>query len=857
MKNRSVALRNAVSVLTDGGIVEVFGRHGVGKTHFASTVIEHFRNLLWHVIEVPGIYAFRNSPFGALGLAGLVEQTPRPSLLGEVMTELTARLSTEHTLLVIEDAENVDEASWGALTTAAARHDVPVLLTRTPGASEHGERTRFERPGGNPGFGIRLGPLGFDDLSAVLANVAGSPLPTSALSHVFSSSGGNPGLAIALTQAALLEGRLESGSQGWGAANTWWSDALVPRVDAYLAEITGPQREALELISLIGVVDVDTLVELVGNSIPSELEELGLVEYYPSADQLLAAVTPPLIVDYFRHRPSLARRHRISRQLEAAFTDSTVRLPTFRLGELTQTPDAPFVRLVHEHLRSRLQVAKIEWERRPSHTTLANLIEVAVASGATVEELDALFSDAATLQPEHNPEVVLRWRLLQVDHWLFTTHEYDRALAELAAQPIRPGTLDELLNIRRFEIERALNPTAERALVPVPDDPDLPDRVRVAAHMALGSELLRLGRTTQARSHYELAVSLQGRHLPVEQAGFIIVTDYFGGRPDRARESVQHGLAAARDAFDNIEIRGYCYLAALIDLLDGRLVHAESAIRLAFSLGEPVRQPPFVHLSLLVLNAVGALERGDLDTARRMQELFEQLPAPDSPLPGGSRVWASARLTAALGGDGQSGDGATQAEEAGDATWEHGNRLNAALMYLISLELELTAERFERVEARLREMESPYIAVRLEVYLGRLARDHTSLTEMADSLWGAGFFTHALDTYRDALAVATERGSASEAERIRSEITRLIASLPAGVYRTAARRSPGQTFTAREIEIARRAISGLSNQAIADELVLSVRTVESHMHRLMKKANVEKRRDLGSVDALRSFSYPE
>lgn len=49
-------------------------------------------------------------------------------------------------------------------------------------------------------------------------------------------------------------------------------------------------------------------------------------------------------------------------------------------------------------------------------------------------------------------------------------------------------------------------------------------------------------------------------------------------------------------------------------------------------------------------------------------------------------------------------------------------------------------------------------------------------------------------------------------------------------------------LTEREREVAKLAAEGYSNQEIATRLVLSVRTVESHMHRIMRKLDVSSRR---------------
>jgi DNA-binding CsgD family transcriptional regulator len=51
-------------------------------------------------------------------------------------------------------------------------------------------------------------------------------------------------------------------------------------------------------------------------------------------------------------------------------------------------------------------------------------------------------------------------------------------------------------------------------------------------------------------------------------------------------------------------------------------------------------------------------------------------------------------------------------------------------------------------------------------------------------------------------------------------------------------------LTRREAQLVKLASRGLSNAEIADRLVLSVRTVESHLYRAMQKLGVNDRHEL-------------
>ncbi|AXG81616.1 LuxR family transcriptional regulator [Streptomyces paludis] len=75
--------------------------------------------------------------------------------------------------------------------------------------------------------------------------------------------------------------------------------------------------------------------------------------------------------------------------------------------------------------------------------------------------------------------------------------------------------------------------------------------------------------------------------------------------------------------------------------------------------------------------------------------------------------------------------------------------------------------------------------------------------------------------------------------------------LPAWVERDSQVEKPSASLTPREREVAALASTGMSNRDIADRLVVSVRTVENHLHRIYHKLGITARNDLKqSMDRL-------
>jgi DNA-binding NarL/FixJ family response regulator len=128
---------------------------------------------------------------------------------------------------------------------------------------------------------------------------------------------------------------------------------------------------------------------------------------------------------------------------------------------------------------------------------------------------------------------------------------------------------------------------------------------------------------------------------------------------------------------------------------------------------------------------------------------------------------------------------------------------------------------------------------------GRAAHDGGALLRAADELAAIGARRYAVEAACEAASVFVAAGRSDSARRAAARAAELHApdqgaSLPIidGLDATAVELTPRQ---AQLVELARR---GLSNAEIADRLVISIRTVETHLYRGMQKLGVNDRHDL-------------
>lgn len=833
MATRNELFLGAVDVLQSGRSVDVLGEHGCGRTHFLARVRDYFVALGWRTFPVTGLPAFQKSPLVALGIAGIDEaQQMRPGGIASSVAALEALVQPGRTLFVVDDWDAFYDFSGGVIRTVQARLKVPVISTRLIHTAHH--EAVLPMGGFTTTYRMTLPGMGYAELEAALEGLLGLRFDPGTLSRIFAKSGGNIGLATAVVDAAQRAGTLVVEDGIGRATGSLWSPALRSITDVVLAPLEREAVEALETLALLGPVDIETAAKAVSLDLIGHLEERSFLSVIDIGGGKIVSIRPPLLVEHFRHDGLPGRHSRLLAQI-----DDLLSAGAALTAEDTGAPRdaATFVRLVHEQTRRRTLQAREGWESAPSLRTAATLLTALEVDGAhDDEEIRALVSRARGLEGSERDRV--DWEAVRLDLRAVRDGEPGESVAEMRALAATAPREGGILLGRAVEVEALFGAVpAEDPVGDVVIAGFAPD-AQTAVLRARAFWLIVRGRTDEADAVVAELQRIDAGTDPLVDA-VIAFSHIAAERFPVATTMADAGLAAAQKAFDAPLIRIYAYLSVLIATADRRMDDAERVMNESTFLGLSAPVPPMSFVGLKTMAAELAARRGQRPL---MEELLAEIDAaglPDGPLLGQSRALVYARLAAVEEG---AEAAATACFDGGDALWERGALLSAAHLYVEGLQYSPTPAHWHRLRDRLRSVPAAGI-IRQTVFLEALVEgDVRAVARQVLDLETAGRVREALAASVLALRVFEHQPASPELARATSRLTQLRARLHSATEGSAA---PSiVTLTPREREVAELIASGLSNAVIAEALVLSVRTVESHVNRLLRKTGLTRRQDI-------------
>jgi len=237
-------------VLTSGGSVVLIGGAGVGKTRLGREAARRADDRGWRVDIVAGLTATESLPFGAItGLLPAVEARDDPHLVGMALAHVRARASTTPLLVVVDDAHLLDDRSAAVIGHLVIDGVVPCLLTVREGEPCPAAVLGLWKDG--HARRVDLDPLDRATTAELLSATIGGQASRRLEAEIWRLTQGNPLYVHELVTAARDMGTVVEHAGVWTVVEPLpTSDRLTDLIDARLARLEPADRAAVEFIAV-------------------------------------------------------------------------------------------------------------------------------------------------------------------------------------------------------------------------------------------------------------------------------------------------------------------------------------------------------------------------------------------------------------------------------------------------------------------------------------------------------------------------------------------------------------------------------------------------------------------------------
>ncbi|MDT5267669.1 MAG: hypothetical protein QOI90_4295 [Mycobacterium sp.] len=859
LTGRSEEIRAIEAAIVDpdvAGIV-VFGAAGVGKSRIArealSAAVSRGCEGRWAV----GTSSARTLPLGAFTAWEQSGVTDTVQLVRGVIEALTAAPAGTTVVVCVDDVHLLDDLSTFVVEQIMQRGAAKLVLTVRDGepiptaVQEIWRDGQFDR--------LDLQPLSLDEATTLLSATLDGSVDPDAAARLWTLTRGNALYLRNIVEQEVAGGRLEVLDEHW----RWSGDpivapGLVELIQSRIGDLPAPVADVIDALAVGEPIGLAALTRITDPASVEEADTRGLIMLEPAVGGVEVRVAHPLYGEVRRKRagPIRLRRLRGLVATELATSDDrddvgvVVRRAALSLDS-DLTPDADLlVRAAH----GAVWLADLPLADRLAQAAIgagagaeANFVRAHALSWLSRgEEAEALLAEIPTGQLTDGDRA--RFAFLRASNMLWALADPERAKeliddASRTTSPQARSYIDAFLTVYWFAVDQpglAAQASEHLAL------DDLPAVADAEIAWALAAIAADAGRTTEA--------------VAVADAGYTVATRSFDA------PQMRFNIADA-------------HVSAL--LLSGRVIEA-------VEVAERVREqaadlPGAAHLLGAAVAGRAALGAGHLDTACSMlEQAAVALSAAGHAIGWGYRYHFP--LSTALAIRGATGEAAAALvaldelrrpfrsldyERSLARAWlaasqgavsegiaillSAAERAGASGQFAAEVSCLQTATQFgDRSGApRLRELEAivegPRVGLAARFAEALRDGDAAELAAVSEDFERMGDLVAAVDAAAHA-AIGYRRqdlrGSALACSTRADGLAQQCGGASTPALGQATEELP---LTGREREIAMLIAAGLSSPAIAERLTLSVRTVESHIHRAMKKTGTTSRDELANL----------
>jgi DNA-binding CsgD family transcriptional regulator/tetratricopeptide (TPR) repeat protein len=843
------AIRSTVT--GDGGGVVLVGAAGVGKTTLARAVTSSLGSDVQWVgctessRSIPlGVFAHRIPPSGSRDPVALLAAA-RASIL-----------ERPGTVIGVDDAHLLDQLSSTLIHQIAIERAGHIVATVRSGEHVPDAVTALWKDDHLRRF--ELMPFSKKQSIALVEAVLGGTLEGLSADVMWDASGGNPLFLRHMVEGAVDAGTLTEVDGVWQLRGR----AVVPSGLAALLEdrldhVGDEVVNALKFLALCEPLDVDALSELAGEEAVDAAEVGGLIRIAQDGPSLHARFSHPLYGDVVRRRVGTASARRLRgrivkvlRHQELDTAASRLRLAQLSIDSdqpvdtellIAATKDAIFLSNVPlgEHL------ARAAFERDGGLQAAELLSRALLWQGHPVEAEEVL----ARFAPEDLDELQLvLWGIPRLSILFWSMGEAERAhqLLDLLRERVEHPSLKLVIEATGSAMAVHENKIDEgiAAAEAVLSDPHAPKQAVDFAAFAAGLAMPVAGRggdfePIAARCRSEQKATDGMIRVMVRYCDVLALT--YAGELDVAEQrAVDYEQFSSEGQFLGWAIAKIT--SGLVATHRGRFPEAISSIEQALAaLAAEASLPWRLPARLLLARAYAAM--GNIEQAERVLADAKEHSGPFVALHEPHRLIAKACLAAAKTGE---RSGIELAREAADLAHRSGQ-------YAVEAEALHHAARFgDRTVARRLavlgdRVSGPVIALQARHAAAIADRDAQALDVISAEFEAAGLMLSAADSAAQAVPLhdhAGKRGKSAESSARALRLAAQCGGAATPAIRSAARPLP---VSSREREVAGLVAAGLSNREIADQLTVSVRTVEGHIYRACIKLDVADRDELAKI----------
>ncbi|MCX2932493.1 LuxR C-terminal-related transcriptional regulator [Mycobacterium sp. CVI_P3] len=843
-------IKSALSDSEVSGVV-ITGAAGVGKTTLARSVTA---SLPGRVRWAACTASSASIPLGAF--AQWVKPTDARDPIELLVSARQSLLADGPVVIGVDDAHLLDQLSATLLHQIAVERTGSIVATVRSGEPVPDSVVTLWKDGYLRR--IDLEPFSLEECTALVESVLGGTLEELSANVIWSQSAGNPLFLRHMVEAALESGTLSEVNGVWQLRGaTTVSSGLASLLETRFDTADPGAVTVLRLLALCEPLDIDALVELAGEQAVDAAEKAQLIRIDRDGPGLNARISHPLYGDVVRQQIGTASARMLRGKIVTVLNrhKPTSAAGRIRLAQLYLDSDqSADTRLLVAAAKDAVSLANAPLGERLARTAFergygmraAHLLSRALLWQGRPREADEIL---AHFNPDDLDEAqLLLWGIPRASILFWSLGEVARAdevmelLRTRVSNPIlRPmvDAADAAFTIFENKLPEGLA-MAEAVLA----NPGAPEQAVETAAFAAGLAMPLTGRgcdfTAITERCFDTQKSTDGLIRMIARYGEVLALVYTGELDKAEKRAVAYGEFSSSGEFLGWAIAKM--MAAVVATARGRFAEAIPTIEQALAALNAENSLPWrLPGRLLLARAYAGSGRPD-DADRVLAEAAEHAGVTVA-LFDPQLLAVKAWIAAARGG----GRRAIElSRSAADAAHRSGQ-------YAVEAEALHDATRFgdRKLSLRLKSLAAVVDGPLAQLYARHAAAvacaDADALDAVSIDFEQAGLLLSAADAAAQAAGVHGQRGARHREIESVSRAMRLAAecggtSSPA--IRGAARPLP---VTSRELEVAELVAAGASNREIADQLSVSVRTVEGHVYRACLKLGVSDRDGLAAI----------